>query len=151
MADSLDIKVTPTLDEVKRSVEARRKQLANFKTPYSRAAVFLDQWVQRNFKSQGDKFGGWKPFAQTTIEYMAKYDPGRAPAKLLQKTGRLRISFQPFASDDDAGIGTKLPYSKIHEKGSGRIPARPMLPTQQLVMADIRHIFKDFTSEVIVR
>ena len=141
----------PSVQELKKSVEARRKQLANFRTPYTRASIFLDQWVQRNFKSEGGKVGGWKPFAQSTLEHIAQTDPGRQPAKLLQRTGRLRSTFLPFASDDDAGIGSNLFYSKFHNEGLGRLPQRRLLPTRDLVMADIRRIFKNYTTEVITK
>lgn len=141
----------PSVEELKRSVEARRKQLANFRTPYTRASIFLDQWVQQNFKSEGGKVGGWKPFAKSTLEHIAETDPGRQPAKLLQRTGRLRSTFMPFASDDDAGIGSNLFYSKPHNEGLGRLPQRRLLPTRDLVMGDIRRIFKNYTTEVLTK
>lgn len=149
MAGSIEITAKPTVEELKREAERKRQELRQFRTLYSRASVFLDQWVQKNFQSSGGKVGGWKPFSPRTLEYIAKNDPGRLPAKLLMKTGRLRASFMPFATDEDAGIGSRLEYSAIHQKGRGRIPARPMLPTAALVRDDIRRIFKDRIAEVI--
>lgn len=144
MADStkpVSVTVSPTIEELKHEVEKRRKTLADFRTPYARAAVYLDQWVQKNFKTEGGKVGGWKPFSEVTLRMIAMSDPSRQPAKLLQRTGRLRISFRPFADRDDAGIGTSLSYAKGHHEGLGRLPERKLLPTKDLVMHDIRKIF----------
>lgn len=147
----VSIDARPPIEELKRTVEERRRELANFRTPYTRASTFLDQWVQRNFQTEGGKVGGWEPFSPVTLEQIARQDPGRQPAKLLQKTGRLRITFLPFVEDDNAGIGTELPYSKGHHEGEGRLPKRQLLPTKDLVMADIRRIFKNYTTEVLTK
>lgn len=141
MADTTKLTVQPPLDKVRRDVDDRRKQLADFRTPYARSAVFLDQWVQRNFRTEGGKVGGWKPFSPVTLAQIAQSDPGRQPAKLLQRTGRLRSSFLPFAENRDAGIGSNLYYAKPHHEGKGRLPKRQMLPTRELVAKDIRRIF----------
>jgi phage gpG-like protein len=144
-----EIVSNPSVDKLRESIEERRKQLASFKTPYTRAAVFLDQWVQKNFQTEGGKVGGWKPFSPKTLEEIAKEDPGRLPAKLLQKTGRMRISFMPFVETDDAGIGTAIPYARSHELGIGRLPQRRLLPTKDMVMGDIRRIFDGYVTEVL--
>lgn len=149
MADpTKDFKSKPSLDEVKKELAEKRARLTDLRVPYTRAAAFLDQWVQRNFRGEGDKFGGWQPFAASTLKRM---DPKRSPAKLLQDTGRLRLSFFPFAHKEDAGIGSALPYAKFHQEGGGNLPARPMLPKSSLVAGDVRRIFKDYTTEIITK
>jgi len=133
---------TPALGRVSQKLERLRKRLANFKQPYQQAAVFLDQWVQHNFRTEGGKYKGWKPFSPVTLRMISANDPGRMPPKLLQKTGRLRQSFLPFHTRRNAGIGSQLPYSKEHDEGEGRIPQRKILPTDKLVKPDMAKILR---------
>lgn len=114
-----------------------RENLSDLDEPMAKVAILLDRWVQKNFKGEGDKAGGWDKFAKQ------KYGPNKGErgrwvgkgkdrkfdtsAKLLQDTGRLRASFKPFHSKNNAGIGSKLEYSINHEKGIG-VPVRRMLP-----------------------
>lgn len=137
-----------------------------------RVAVFLDRWVQRNFRSQGASVGGWKPFKAggrwvSKRTHAAGDFPQSGPrrgsgrrtgtryldtsAKLLQDTGRLRASFSPFWSRNNAGIGSDLPYSKKHEEGdpAKNLPARRMLPEEREVASDISRIYDDHVANVI--
>lgn len=109
--------------------------------------MFLDKFVQENFREEGDKVGGWQGFADSTLERIAKYDPGREPAKLLQNSGRLRISFKPFYTADDAGIGSRIPYAEFHQDGNDRLPQRRMLPEREEVDDDLRQIYDDHVQE----
>lgn len=113
--------------------------------PHRRIAVFLDQWVQKNFKGEGQAVGGWAPF-QAGGRWRKGFGID-ATAKLLQDTGALRASFLPFASKRDAGIGSLLPYSKSHEKGEGALPVRRMLPKFPEVEDDVEDIFVEHVKE----
>lgn len=128
----VEVIVTPTIKELRKRLGEGRKAVKDLRTPYARAAVLLDQWVQKNFKSEGGKVGGWQPFATNAagIPIVELREPKRAPAKLLQRTGRLRSSFTPFASKKHAGIGSDLPYAKTHHEGEDKIPERPLLPSK---------------------
>lgn len=137
---------------------------AGMENPHSRISTFLDQWVQDNFKSEGGNVpDGWAPFAFGG-RFVERADGSTfidTTAKLLQDTGRLRASFIPFASKDEAGIGSKVPYSKKHERGQGAfLPARPMLPRldwpagrvkAKTVRERIRQIFSDHVIEIAER
>lgn len=132
---------TETLQRKLKELTARIKD----PTPANRkAAVQLYAWVMRNFKDEGgltDK--GWAPLAAggrwTGKGGKHRFDFG---ARLLQDTGALRQSFEWFADKYRAGVGAKR-YSnpkrpnapeelaKIHQFGTSRIPARPMLPTRK--------------------
>ena len=124
-----DVRITskPTLRNVQRKLQSRIKKIGNLTVPNKKSAVFLDQWVQLNFRSQGGKVGGWPPILRA--------------GKILQDTGRLRISYMPFATADDAGIGSALPYSKIHQEGLGNVRKRRMLPEHTDVDQDLFKIY----------
>lgn len=153
--DGVKVEIKPSLAELRKRLDDKRKAITDLRTPYARAAVLLDQWVQKNFRGEGGNVGGWEPFAKNKrgIPYVEASDPGRAPAKLLQKTGRLRSSFNPFASAKNAGIGSDLPYAKIHHEGDGRIPARPMLPdkgqARTAIMRAAKEIMTDYTNKAL--
>lgn len=137
------MKMLPAASVVKKLLEAKRAGIANTLPAYKKASIFLDKWVQENFKTEGGKVGGWVPFSLYTREMIRRYDPERSPAKLLQKTGRLRASFQPFFNSKNAGIGSDLPYAKTHEEGFGNIPMRRMLPKRPEVIGDLNRIISD--------
>ena len=113
------------------AVQKLRQLVRSVKNPRPanrQVSVWLLRWVNLNFKTQGGKVGGWKPF-----KHGGRRMPGGgidASAKLLQDTGRLRASFNPFYSKTTAGIGSGLHYSVSHELGlpHRNLPSRRMLP-----------------------
>lgn len=149
----VEVVVKPTIAELRKRLAKKRAAVMDLRTPYARASVLLDQWVQKNFQSEGGKVGGWAPFSPVTLKIMERTDPGRAPAKLLQKTGALRLSFSPFADKKRAGIGSDLPYAKTHHKGEGRIPERQLLPDKgaayREVMLSAREIMTDYNAKAL--
>lgn len=104
------------------------RKVKNPKQANREVSIWLMRWVNENFKTEGAKVGGWKPF-----KLGGRRLPGGgidSSAKLLQDTGRLRGSFSPFHSRTAAGIGSGLDYSVAHELGlpHKNLPARRMLP-----------------------
>lgn len=117
------------LVKARKKLRIQKKTLSKLKTPNKKIATKLDSWVQQNFRSEGGRVGKWKPFAYGgRLQDDGSIDQS---AKLLQDTGRLRISFVAFATNIIAGIGSDLPYSITHEKGTKRIPKRRMLPEEK--------------------
>ena len=92
-----------------------------------KVSIMLDQWVQKNFQTEGLPVGGWEEIARNGM--------------ILQDTGTLRHSFIPFSTKNNAGIGSDLPYSVIHEKGIG-VAKRRMLPHKKDVIKKARSIIK---------
>lgn len=137
------------LQELHERLKTARKEVTNLKHPHGRAAVFLDRWVQRNFKTEGGKVQGWEPFAAGGRKKKGK--PLDTTAQLLQDEGILRASFLPFANRRNAGIGSDLPYAEPHEEGWGHLPQRRMLPKEREVQADIVDIFEAFVQKVVVQ
>lgn len=143
------------LDAAKEKLRTARLALKDGSVPMRQVAVLLDQWVQRNFQTQGDKVGGWNPFKYggrltTKAKATGKVD-GRyvnSTAKLLRNTGAMQHSFLPFIRNASAGIGSELPYSKYHEEGEGWMHRR-LLPENKDVDADVKSIFDAFIKRTL--
>jgi phage gpG-like protein len=114
--------------KAKRQIRRMARAIKNPSQAHRQISVWLMRWVNQNFKTEGGKVGGWKPFKlggrllpDGTID---------KSAKLLQDTGRLRASFSPFHSRQLAGVGSDVGYSLSHELGlpHRNLPARHMLP-----------------------
>ncbi|MCK5609653.1 hypothetical protein KAR91_47710 [Candidatus Pacearchaeota archaeon] len=116
---------------------------------YSKAAIFLDRWVQSNFKTIGDKVGGWQKLKLGgRFRGKGKNRKFDTSAKVLQDTGRLRASFLPFANKKNAGIGSELPYSESHDKGKGVVKRR-ILPIEPEVKKDVKKIFENHVKKAL--
>ena len=122
----VSIKVTPR-DMYRGRLQRRLNQIADLDVPNKKAAIFLDQWVQKNFQTEGGMVGGWRGISRA--------------GRILQDTGRLRNSFVPFADANDAGIGSELDYSEHHDKGTATIPQRRILPRHGDVDKDLFNIY----------
>lgn len=121
----LEFKVRPPLRNLKRRFDAINRKMKNKKQAHWKASIILEQWVLRNFATEGGNVGNWPPFAAGGRYINGILD---TTAKLLQDTGTLKRSFVPFHSNRNAGIGSYIVYSKPHNEGFGRLPARRMLP-----------------------
>jgi len=125
------------LPQVRAHVAKVKARLKNTRSTNAEISIMFDAWVQRNFKEQGGKVGGWKKLAAGgRWKGKGKSRKFDTSAKLLQDTGRLRASFIPFASITNAGIGSELPYAKAHDEGKG-VPKRRILMLMKEVRGDI--------------
>lgn len=125
---SVKVRVTSNLRDI-------AKQVKNRKVPNRQWAAALFAWVQRNFQEQGALSGQpWVPLAPSTVKEKARL--GYSPLALI-RTGNLRQSFAPFSDVNFAGVGAQasagVDYAKVHQEGSDRVPARPMLPEADVV------------------
>lgn len=118
-----------TSKEMKNIYDKKRKKLSRAISPaMKKISIMLDQWVQKNFQTEGVPVGGWADIERNGM--------------ILQDTGTLRLSFIPFSSKNDAGIGSDLPYAIVHEKGIG-VTKRRILPMRKDVIKKARSIIKD--------
>ena len=142
-------------DAFKAGLKTAREGLQNDGVAMRQVAVFLDSWVQRNFKSKGGNIGGWVGYTYggrlTRKSKATAYSKEarhwiNTTAALLQDTGALRHSFLPFVRKGVAGIGSDLPYSKAHDEGyeEGNIPQRRMLPEDSEVRVRVFEILDNF-------
>lgn len=141
---SVEFKVKPTLDALKKRHDAALAALKKTEVAMRKVSIMLDQWVQRNFKGEGSLVGGWAPFVHGGRVTRARGGPAivDTSAKLLQDTGRLRSSYVPFSSRNNAGIGSDLPYAENHNEGLGPLPARRMVPEEPEVLTKIEEILE---------
>jgi len=150
------------LDGVLANLQRTGAALKDRRTPNRAAAAQLYQFVIKNFETEGGmtEGGRWKELAPSTVLARYRKSAGakrRATVKaglrlglsgsdigglsglvfrILQDTGHLRQSFEPFSDEDEAGVGARasfgVNYATVHEEGSedGRIPQRKMLPSE---------------------
>jgi len=143
VASNNNITFRPSLDIVRAAIRRRIAGIMNLTVPNAQAGVMLDAWVQRNFNAEGGLVGGWTPFVRGGRRLRGGgFD---ASAKLLQDTGALRASFRPFWSARQVGIGSDIPYSRYHEFGTTRAPARRMLPSEREIMPQLMRIYDRWT------
>lgn len=131
-----------------RRLQRTADRIGRLEVPHKRIAVFLDQWVHRNFDSDGAllKTGRWLPFVYGgRVMADGRID---ASAKLLRDTGRLYAGFNFFADRNRAGIGNDVPYAVNHEEGLDWTPQRRMLPREDEVLARVEQIYLDYIEEV---
>lgn len=142
------IKQRPSKGKIEAFLRKKNLQLVNFSNVHRQASILLDRWVKTNFRTQGGNLsdGPWPPFKLGGRRVKGGgLDPS---AKLLQDTGRLRLSFNPFANARTAGIGSDLPYSKPHEEGMNSLPVRRMLPKEGEVVDALLNLFEKHAKKV---
>lgn len=141
-----------TVKALKERLASARKGLQTDSPVMRQVAVFLDQWVQRNFQSSGKNVGGWEPFKYGgRIRYSGKGKGKKidTSAKLLMDSGALRLSFLPFIRKGIAGIGSDLPYAEHHDQGTSKLPQRRILPVNDEVGLDVLHILENFVAVTV--
>lgn len=87
---------------------------------------------QKQFNTEGGYgSGGWKPLAPSTVEHKEREG---FSAKILVRTGLLMESLtgeSPWTIAEvrplELRLGTKLEYALLHQKGTSRMPARPVI------------------------
>lgn len=141
------------------------REIGNRKQANEQLAVELWKWVEQNFEQQGLLTGTpWQELSPETIAQRLAKSRGskgvRALARgmfrqgalsaevfeetgmglfmILQDTGAMRQSFDWFADNDQAGVGSVSSHehadlTAIHQYGdpTRNIPARPMLPDRE--------------------
>jgi phage gpG-like protein len=120
--------VRSTHRSVQRKIRQIARKIGDTRRANYKVSVWLFRWVNENFRSEGGKVGGWKPF-----KYGGRRMKGGVidrTANLLQDTGKMRASFKPFYTKSIAGIGSDLDRSVWHDAGvpQNNLPARQLLP-----------------------
>jgi phage gpG-like protein len=100
--------------------------------PNRQLGIQLYGWTQRNFQQSGGlQTPTWAPLAASTAARKAKQGYSSKP---LERTGHLRQSFRQFSDNDQAGVGSEVPYSRYHEEGTAKMPQRATLPPPQVAL-----------------
>jgi len=87
---------------------------------------------KRQFESEGHYgAGGWTSLAPSTLERKAR---GGFPSNILVRTGKLRTSLISSGGHGveivfplSMKIGTDLEYAIYHQRGTSRMPSRPII------------------------
>jgi phage gpG-like protein len=87
-------------------------------------------WTIRNFDRQGALQGGWSPLRPSTIRQKARIGK-EVP---LVRSGQMRANFTQFYSDENAGVGNAISYSKVHHEGTSKMARRELLPRRNVVL-----------------
>lgn len=148
---SINVKITGQ-DKVSKSI----REVASVMRPQDR--VKLNKQISiamlgvtlRNFRDEKGEGKAWTPLAPSTIEWKRK----RGYSKILQNTGLLRNSFGNSSTADVAMVFGKSisgnregqkkaapDIAKVHQYGTARIPARPMLPSKDEVLTIATKIY----------
>jgi phage gpG-like protein len=110
---------TSALKIVKRRFEQMRDRAKIPKTAMDIIGAKGWKDVINSFAIEQDEDGSaWKPL---------KRPRKRGGSKLLQNTGRLRMSIRWAANNTEARIFTKTKYAKFHEYGTKYIPVRSFM------------------------
>jgi len=131
------------VEKLRTSMRQRTNKLKNRRAVNKRAVVQVDAWVQKNFRSEGDLAhpgSGWKPLKEST----KKSRRGIAPYKILQDTGQLRSRWKHYSDNDTALIQSGVDYGGYHQKGSGKLPQRRILPTREQILPILKVLYKQF-------
>lgn len=121
-----------------RNMRTRATKLQDRKAPNARAVIYVDGWIQKNFKSQGKPVGGWKPLAPATVAQRRK-----GSSTILQDIGDLKKKWRHFWNNRTGWLKSAVPYGGYHDKGEG-VPKRQILPDKKQVMPAIKKIFGKF-------
>lgn len=141
-------------DVVRRKMERYAAELRDTHKPNRMIAIELYGFVMKNFQTEGGmtEAGAWEPLADSTIESKER----RGYRMILQNTGALRASFDPFSDWKQAGVGAKQilgdderdpDMAEFHEYGTVKLPARPMLPTQEQALAMGMRVYDWFVGD----
>lgn len=107
----------------------------------TKVAGAIRQGFADNFTSESSAEGAWKPLAAATVaERIAQGHGGEHP--ILRRTGSLRASFVQPGGDhverftgQSGGwvleVGSQHENAAFHERGTHRMPARPVTPMTQ--------------------
>lgn len=106
-------------DSIARPIEANRQ-----------ASIALYGWTIRNFDRQGALQGGWAPLRPSTVRQKARIGK-QVP---LVRSGHMRSGFTQFYSNENAGVGNEVSYSKYHHFGTSKMARRELLPRRDVVL-----------------
>lgn len=154
MGFGIQIKVDPS--KAIKKLKAVQLKLDN-KEMLSLAGEHLLYWIDHNFQDEGTE-AKWKPLSLRTIAGRRKSGGG---AKILQDTGRLKMSFVKGkeanifkTSGTRLEVGSEDPRAIWHHKGTyskkGNIhlPSRPLIPSDSLAGSIVFKAIKAYVSVI---
>ncbi|OQC26286.1 MAG: hypothetical protein BWX71_01555 [Deltaproteobacteria bacterium ADurb.Bin072] len=110
---------------------------------FKRSAAVIDGWIQRNFREEGGKVGGWAPLADSTIESRMRRRNKTGAIRILQDTGTLRMKWKHTWSKNHVAVVSAVEYGIFHETGTSKMPQRRILPTMEEIWPSIEKLFDE--------
>lgn len=137
------------IDALSKRFKKRKLKLDQKRAVNKRILVFLDGWIQRNFRQEGrlSDSKGWIPLAESTKARRRKGKSKKGIArepKILQDTGTLRSKWDHHYSNKQVRLTSGVPYAVYHDsdkKPRKRLPQRKILPREKDVGKKIREIY----------
>ncbi len=90
----------------------------------------------------------WAPLSARYARYKARRYPG---APILVRSGRLRDALAEITNDTIATIeptrlvyGTSVPYAIYHQRGTRKMPARPILRLSNPLKSRLMRLLRDY-------
>lgn len=137
--------ITVDIAAVSRMLKSLLQKIGQRQQANRQVSIQMQAFVFRNFQSEGKLVGGWASLAQSTIAWKRRH----GYARMLQNTGETRNSFTGFYSNDNAGVGSPLARARWLHEGTGRMPARALLPDRKQVQEIGMKVYEDFIARRI--
>ena len=130
-----------------RSMERIKKSISDREKVNAQAVVIVDRWIQKNFESEGEPFGGWTPLSPVTIAMRTRNKEGNV--RILQDTGQLKTRWKHLYDEKTAAIQSGVPYATLHNNGGWtkfggslvRVPKRQILPEKEHIWDKLKKLF----------
>jgi len=147
------VRFAVTVDGVQVTTRAFRtldENLRDFRPVWPEIHMYFLRGAVEQFESLGARGGQrWQPLSERYAKWKEKKYPGKP---ILVRTERLKRSLSLGGSEPDqvkdfqplsATFGTRVPYARYHQRGTKRMPARPVLqPTQRDVDRMVSRLFR---------
>jgi phage gpG-like protein len=133
---AMNRKLEQFAESIARPIEANRQ-----------ASIALYGWTIRNFDRQGGLQGGWAPLRPNTIRDKARIGK-QVP---LVRNGHMRSGFTQFYSEENAGVGNEVSYSKYHHFGTEKMARRELLPRRDVVLQIGLRVYGAYVQRQVAR
>jgi len=115
--------------EVKRKLNKISGEIKDLKPAFTEMKSLLIAELRRNFDTKGSSFG--TPWAARKYPYAWA---------ILQKTGKMKNSWQDIVTSHSMIIFNTTPYATYHQHGTRHLPARPIVGISQNMLQVITRI-----------
>jgi hypothetical protein len=144
----------PTIQNIISRTKTRSMKMGDLRTAHARAMLYIEKWIQKNFKAQGAlAMDGpqWVPLKAATIARRRHGGRKGGQAQILQDTGWLKNRWKPFYSPMKVAYQSMVDYGIYHDSDAprGKLPQRRIIPRQRQVKGDLRGIYLRHIKEVL--
>lgn len=122
--------------------------------PNREVSIQLYGWAASNFDNEGRSvsigMGGasvraWAPLAASTIREKERL----GKQQMLVRTGKMRGSFEPFYSAENAGLRNTDEKAEFFQFGTRKMPARELLPPREVVDQIGLRVYNEYVKRVV--